>query len=67
MHNQAIHLSVLLEEQETNNEKKKKNTQTYISAMFFSCQLSIIYLILDLIYWMVTIFIFGANHQFFPG
>ena len=31
--------------------------------MVFVYQLSIIYLILDLIYWMVTIFIFDANHQ----
>ena len=32
--------------------------------MFFVYQLSIICLILDLIYWMVTIFIFDANHQY---
>ena len=31
--------------------------------MLFVYQSSIIYLILDLIYWMVTIFIFDANHQ----
>ena len=40
-----------------------KTAQTLILARLFVRQSSIIYLILDVIYWMVAIFISDANHQ----
>ena len=63
-HGVSIQSSINLGETLFRITREWKAAQTLILARLFFYQSSIIYLILDLIYWIVAIFIFDANHQY---